>query len=251
MINFNKMKYLLILLALVFFACGNPSIKRYLIRVPLSNGPDNNLLKQKSPLKESKKSQAPEEVLKDKMLIYADKNIKVFMSSIDADQLDELAEQLGLYPSQRYYRLPGLTFFKYEISNTGKETVKLNLFDSKFVNQFKRDFSPVMLSAYEKHYTSTSYNRFEYDFIYSYYVVEKEGKKSEDDDFYISKTLPGRTIEVLPTTKGFQIVPYSIFSPGSRTYTLHMPLYDGQRNIKIPFYYRAVRSDREDELKLK
>ena len=88
---------------------------------------------------------------------------RVLQAELEAEELDELAEKLGSYSNQRYYRLPGLRYLKFMIKYTGNKKTKLNLFSTYFIDEFEKKYAPFGIKDYRKNYTSSSYSRFDYD----------------------------------------------------------------------------------------
>lgn len=223
--------------------CGNPSIRYLLIPVPKKvevNGRFFNLAK----VTNSKKNKTSDDD-NDSVVVYENNEIKIVITSLDAEELDELAEKLGSYSNQRYYRLPGLRYLKFIVSYSGSKKTKLNLFSSYFIDEFGKKYAPFGIEEYQKTYTSSSYSVFDYNYIYSFYFTKKGEVKPEDDEFYVSKVLPEKDVVLQTATEGFQILPYELLSVGSRKYWLHLEINDGETKIRYPFYYRAIRSDQK------
>ena len=238
-----KLFNLLTVCFMVFTGC-NPSIRYALVRyhATLKQPGIQEGLKEKPVQQSIDKKQKVSIAAGDSMVLYDDKDIKIIMQNLEPDEIDDMAEELGLYSNQRYYRLPGLSFLKFAIEKKSGSPIKFNYFESYFEDEFKEKYAPITQKAYRKLYTSNSYQRFDYDFIYSFYVIEKEGRKADGDEFFFSKTLPGREVQIDYRMKGFQILPFRQLSVGSRKYMLYLQI-SSEKKIAIPFYYRPMRSD--------
>lgn len=235
--------YIATMITISVLTCGNPSIRYVLIPVPKKvevNGRFFNLAK----VTNSKKNKTSDDG-NESVVVYKNDEIKIVITSLDAEELDELAEKLGSYSNQRYYRLPGLRYLKFIISYSGSKKTKLNLFSSYFIDEFGKKYAPFGIKEYQKTYTSSSYSVFDYNYIYSFYFTQKGEVKPEDDEFYVSKVLPEKDVVLQTATEGFQILPYELLSVGSRKYWLHLDINDGETKIRYPFYYRAIRSDQK------
>ncbi|MDH5717916.1 MAG: hypothetical protein OEZ22_09790 [Spirochaetia bacterium] len=223
----NYLKYFLLFLLLVFF-CGNPEVKRYIVRYS---------------------DKGPKKEIKNSILVFSENDFFIYIEPVDHYEMEELAEKLELFSTQKHYRLPGLTFFKFKAVNKSKKTIAVNFFKIYFTDEFNVLYKPPNLDEYYNRYTSVSYDKFNYDYMYSFYLIKKEGKTEPDsEDFYFDNVLPENLAKVPADSEGFQIVPFDFFSSGSRKYTLVLPKEEPFLEEKVTFYYRSIREDLKENL---
>ena len=221
-----KLLVSIIILNLIF-CCANPEIRRHFYKI----SPNSSRNQKKDADLLSKKS----------FNLYHDNNIKIDIKIVDLKQMNELSDDLDLPSEQRNYRLPGLTFFKFQVKYLGTKNIKLNFFNTYFLDEFGNKYKPISLEKYKERYTSAVYSKFDYSFMYSFYITKKKNKASEKKQ-YLSRVPPGEEILLQNQWEGFQIIPYSYFSVGSRRYVLQLPIPQ-IKTLKIPFYYRSLRAD--------
>lgn len=249
-----KKTVLLFTVFLGFAFCGNPAIKYYLVKAAPVQPEDEKKAGVKTAATTEKKSNDDNNTKT--ITLYEEKdNYKIDLVSIQENDIDELAEKLALYPGQKYYRLPGLNYFKFKISttrnlkpekNSESSKITFDLFESYFEDELGNRYKAVDYNSYKKIYTSTAYLRFDYDYMYSFYYIKEPGKDTLKDKFYTRRSRPGKNVELGRESDGWQIIPYQLFSEGSRKYTFYLPLRTPDKTIEVKFYYRSKRADHED-----
>ena len=217
--------------------CGNPAIQNYLIQVSY-NDPKLDQATANLTVK-STVAKKPEKTMK----IYEKNGVSILLITLEAEEIDTLAENLDLYSSQRYYRLPGLTYLKYQIENKSGKTIQFKLLESWFENELKQKFEALHEKEYVNFYTSTAYSRFDYMQIYSFFVTKRDDKEKNGKVFYYKRFSPNEKTELYDNSSGFQIVPYRLLSPGARYYLLTLSEVDPQNAVSIPFVYCTIRED--------
>jgi len=155
------------------------------------------------------------------------------MTSPDADDLENLAEDLKLSSPQKYHRLPPLTFLRFDFENKTALPWKLNLMQCYFSDPKGRSFRPLGSRDYADRYTSVAYEHFRYDAMYAAYIT-KHGKEVPKESFWFEKQAPGEAIELKRDDSGFQVIPFEFIPAGTEDLILHYPAEDtGLRQMRI------------------
>jgi len=207
--------FVFFLVTLNFFRCGNSPIVYHLIL--------------KKPITRAKS-----------YTVYLDKKLLIKLTQLTHANLDDFAEKLELYTTQKYYRLPELNYYLFEIKNLGDRTLKINLFRSHFVDELKKSYNTIKVKYYEKIYSSPAYHRYDFDFMYSGYILDS--KKLNSKKFYKRKYLPNNKVPIKVNETLSQIIPFMAFSQGSHEYTLHLPKIN-KKIISQEFYFKSTRLD--------
>ncbi|MDH5720980.1 MAG: hypothetical protein OEZ13_10285 [Spirochaetia bacterium] len=216
-------KYSFFIIIAIGFFCGNPSIKRELIRYSVVNHRENNDFND--------------------ILVFQKNGLFIYLESITGFEMEDLAERLNLYSKQKIYRLPGLSFFKFRAVNKSNKPIEVNLFELYFIDEFQKKYKALSLSEYYDRFTSVSYDKFNFDFMYSFYLIKKDGAEKSGKVFYFEKTLPENKVKIPPDSEGFQIVPFEFFSSGSRKYRLLFSENSPFKGEIEVFYYGPIRED--------
>ena len=176
-----------------------------------------------------------------KIVLQNDETAYLSIEMVSADYLDYMADDLNLITEQRYYRLPGLSFFKVYAQNKGKTAINFYPYSLKIENEkSKTSYYPVLRREYKEKFTSSAYQRFDYDRMYSFYITERDSQEKSLASAFQS-ILPEKTIKLEAGEAGSQIIPLQ-FIPGENT-QLSVELEFPLKNYKKQeFLYTIERS---------
>ncbi|RME89008.1 MAG: hypothetical protein D6767_09215, partial [Candidatus Hydrogenedentota bacterium] len=170
-------------------------------------------------------------------------NVYIVFDTVSADEMDILAEKLKLYPEQRYYRLPGLTYIRFTAFNDSRKSYRMDLWNSYFENDVGQKFPAISVQEYKQTFTSVAYRRFPPDDMFAFYIT-KEGKQEAGKKIYLNKYPAGKPIDLPPQSRGFQIIPYKKISSSARKYRwIYKPSAEESSEKSIPFYLCTERED--------
>lgn len=158
---------------------------------------------------------------------------RLMMLVPDGEELEELAENLRLASASKYYRLPPLTYVKFEFENLSGSPWRLNFRDSYFETTVGTKFKVVDSKEYSLRFTSVVYDYFRYDAMYAGYITKREGQLPKES-FWYEKKLLNEDLLVKPKESGFQIVPVDFLPAGIEDLTFYFPVGEGRLNsVKI------------------
>ena len=201
--------------------CGNPAIHRYLIYETTKNG--------------SAKTENLQSGLE------LQKSPRIILEAAKAEELDALADSLGIGIEQKYYRLPPISIFRFKLENETTSPQTFNFSDCEFHNDLHEIFPVVDRRSYEKRFTSSAYQRFPYNAIFAFYFTSHPEKKKKEFGPYPARILPDEILELPAGSQGQLYVPFELLSIGSRIVRLTC----AAAGVDKRFYYRAIRADRE------
>lgn len=153
------------------------------------------------------------------------------MVAPEADELDELAEDLKLSGVSKYHRLPPLTYLRFDFENKTAIPWQLNL-NAVYFSAGDRSFRVVKSAEYENRFTSVAYEHFRYDAMYASYITRRNNTAARDS-FWFDKKAPHEIVEVKPGESGFQVLPFEFIPPGVENMTLHIST-DGRSVQMLP-----------------
>ncbi len=252
--NYLKISFISLLLCF-FFYCGNPSVSYQLI---MAYPKENRNLYLNSFHRDAKKKQD----VTDENLIVNQKGISISLHNWSTENsIQRISDKFKLNLA-RSSRLPSIYYLGYKISNDRNDKIKVNFFNSYFEDEFGQKYKPISQKEFYKKYTGVSYDWIDFPKIHSFYILRKNIKKDtrNNQSYTKKKTLPDKVSNkkkiyiysperdsvVDPSKSGYQIIPYQVFSPRSRRYTLNLQveIEEQLENIQALFYYRSFRSDR-------
>lgn len=156
--------------------------------------------------------------------------LKLTMFVPDAEELENLSEDLRLSAPSKYHRLPPLTFLRIEFTNKSGTPWLFDFQTAYFAEPSGKSYRPVTAKDYAQRFTSVAYEHFRYDAMYSAYITRRNDVPAKDS-FWFEKKLPGEKIEIKNGESGFQIVPFEFIPAGVEELTFHFPV-DG-KNVKV------------------
>jgi hypothetical protein len=149
----------------------------------------------------------------------------------DAEELEELAEDLRLATVSKYHRLPPLTYLRFDFENRTALLWQLNLGTVRFTAG-NRKFGVVKADNYAVRFTSVAYEHFRYDAMFASYITRR-GTSRPKENFWFVKKAPHETIEVGANEAGFQVLPFEFIPPGIEELTMHYSL-EGDKEKTLP-----------------
>lgn len=159
--------------------------------------------------------------------------LKLTMFVPDAEELENLSEDLKLSAPSKYHRLPPLTFLRFEFTNKSATPWQLDLKTAYFAEPSGRRYHPVTGKEYSERFTSVAYEHFKYDAMYSAYITRRNDIPPKES-FWYEKKLPGEKIEIRNGESGFQIIPFDFIPAGVEELTFRFPVDDKNiRELKI------------------
>lgn len=159
--------------------------------------------------------------------------LKLTMFVPDAEELENLSEDLKLAAPSKYHRLPPLTFLRFEFSNRSAALWQLDLKTAYFAEPSGKRYRPVAAREYSDRFTSVAYEHFKYDAMYAAYITRRNDIVAKDS-FWYEKKLPGEKIEIRSGESGFQIIPFDFIPAGVEDLTFHFPVDEkNTRELRI------------------
>lgn len=159
--------------------------------------------------------------------------LKLTMFVPDAEELENLSEDLKLSAPSKYHRLPPLTFLRFEFANQSASPWQLDLKSAYFAEPSGKRYRPVDAKDYAARFTSVAYEHFKYEAMYASYITRRNDIAPKDS-FWYEKKLPGEKIEIRNGESGFQIVPFDFIPAGVESLVFHFPVDDkNTRQMKI------------------
>jgi hypothetical protein len=149
--------------------------------------------------------------------------LKLVLTAPDADDLDNLAEDLKLTSASKFHRLPPLTLLRFDFENRTALPWKFDLNRVAFREAGGgRVFRVVSADDYAKRFTSVAYEHFSYEAIYACYITGRSGAKPKGD-FWFDKRLPKEPVELKQGETGFQVLPFDFMGAGVERLVLEFP----------------------------
>lgn len=149
------------LVVFLFSQCGNPAIIRTLAPV---NANLNNLA-EAAPLSEQNAWRY--------RIADAD-NLYIEMGNVQQYEFEVIIETEKNENGADGFRIPGLTYIKYEIENKSDASITIDLFQIAFVDDLGNQYAPISKIDFQEQYTSAAYSLFQYDTIFAFYVTHIE-----------------------------------------------------------------------------
>ncbi|AFM14695.1 hypothetical protein [Turneriella parva] len=150
--------------------------------------------------------------------------LKLTLTAPDADDLDNLAEDLRLTSASKYHRLPPLTLLRFDFENKTALPWKFNLSRAQFREVGgERVFKVVPAKDYRNRFTSVAYEHFSYEAMYACYITVR-GNEKPRGDFWFDKRPPGEAVELRQNEAGFQVLPFEFMGAGVGRLVLEFPV---------------------------
>ncbi len=150
--------------------------------------------------------------------------LKLVLTAPDADDLDNLAEDLKLTSTSKYHRLPPLTLLRFDFENKTALPWKFDLARARFREVGSdRVYRVVSAKEYRSRFTSVAYEHFQYDAIYASYITVR-GNAKPKGDFWFEKKPPGEVVELRQGEAGFQVLPFEFMGAGVDRLVLEFPV---------------------------
>ena len=223
-------------LPFVLFSCGNAGISYFLIRTTPSHT-DIKLPVIETKIKPSIRLKTKEY----STYLVNEPKINIIMDAFNPSQVDEMADALGLTTTQKYYRLPGLIYFRFQVEYMGDKEMEFSFFNTYFEDEMGNQYHAISEKEYKDTYTSIAYDRFPFDTMYAFYRFNGQIEDEHMQNILSSK--PSENIHLKKGTVGMQLVPFTLFSSGSRKYTYKIQIPELEINKEITFFYRSQRDD--------
>ncbi|MFO1525530.1 MAG: hypothetical protein U1F16_06090 [Turneriella sp.] len=160
------------------------------------------------------------------------KPLYLAMHAPDADDLDNLAEDLKLTSVTKYHRLPPLTLLRFDFENRTALPWRLDLRSAYFADQSGKKYPVLSADEYAKRFTSVSYEHFRYDAMYAAYITARAGTAPKDA-FWFDKKKPDDALEVGYEEGGFQIVPFEFIPAGTEELTFYYNVEGSKKRLSI------------------
>lgn len=155
--------------------------------------------------------------------------LRLTMFVPDAEELENLSEDLKLTAPSKYHRLPPLTFLRFEFVNKSAMPWQLDLKSAYFAEPSGKRYRPVAAKDYSERFTSVAYEHFKYDAMYAAYITRRNDIAPRDS-FWYEKKLPGEKIEIKAGESGFQIIPFDFIPAGVESLSFFYPV--DEKNTK-------------------
>lgn len=150
--------------------------------------------------------------------------LKLIMTAPDADDLDNLAEDLKLTSASKFHRLPPLTLLRFDFENKTALPWKFNLNRVQFREPGGgRIFRVLPAEEYSKRFTSVAYEHFRYDAMFACYITVR-GNERPKSDFWFDKRPAKETVELKQGEAGFQVLPFEFMGAGVERLVLEFPV---------------------------
>lgn len=161
------------------------------------------------------------------------KPLRLTMIAPEAEELENLAEDLKLTASSKYHRLPPLTFLRFEFENRTALHWKLDLSTATFTEPGGKIYRPVSSKDYAARFTSVAYEHFKYDAMYAAYITRHDNEAPKES-FWFEKRAPHESVVLRRGDAGFQIVPFEFIPAGVQDLTFRYPTDEKNfRELKI------------------
>lgn len=138
------------------------------------------------------------------------------------EELEELSEELKQAPASKHYRLPPLTFLRFDFENRSAQPWRLGLSSTYFRSQ-NQVYGVITEAEYNRLFTSVAYANFRYEATFAAYITRSDGERPPEN-FWFRKYAPHETIEVKPGEAGFQILPFAFIPSGVEELVLYYRL---------------------------
>jgi hypothetical protein len=164
------------------------------------------------------------------------KPLRLTMIAPEAEELENLAEDLKLAAPSKYHRLPPLTFLRFEFENHTALHWKLDLMGAYFTEPNGKTYRAVTQKDYAARFTSVAYDHFRYDAMYAGYITRHDNIAPKES-FWFEKKLPQEKLEIRRGDAGFQIIPFEFIPAGVENLTFRYPVDEKNfRELKIRLY---------------
>lgn len=150
--------------------------------------------------------------------------LKLVLNAPDADDLDNLAEDLKLTSASKFHRLPPLTLLRFDFENLTALPWKFNLNRAQFREiGSNRVFRVISEKDYSNRFTSVAYEHFSYAAMYACYITTR-GKEKPVGDFWLKKLAPDAGVHLDQNEGGFQVLPFEFMGAGVGRLVLEYPV---------------------------
>lgn len=159
--------------------------------------------------------------------------LKLSMHAPEADDLENLADDLKLATPSKYHRLPALTLLRFDFENRTAIPWRIELAKSYFAEPSGKKYPVLPAQTYASRFTSVAYEHFQYASMYAVYITRRD-QAVPAEGFWFDRRKPEEGVTLAYGEAGFQILPFEFIPAGVEDLTFFFPIEgDKMKQIKI------------------